>query len=364
MATANQQAQDWINTQLSFILRLEKKEQREVVKVLQKMETDLAEIIRKIDVTGAVRMTTREKRQVALFKQSNEIINEYYNGITAQEKNELTKLALMESKVVQSELNKILGFEFAAKIDARTARIVATETLFGEQNKKANVGQWWSGQKSSFKVKYRDAMQSGILANDSISDMVRRLRGTRELGFTDGIMNSTYTQAKNLVRTSIQNVANEARMESYQENTDVIKGVQWSATLDNRTTPICQALDGLQWDMEFNPIGHSQEYPGATAHFGCRSTQIPVLKSFEEITGVKLKNKIEDTGTRASMTGQVPRSTTYAGWLRDQSKEIQNEILGITRAKMFRSGKFNLRDFVNDENRPLTIEQIEKKKGV
>lgn len=362
MITANQKMRDYINTQASYILRLEKGQQKEVIKVLEKMNNELIKKIKKIDVTGTYKATLREKRQAELIKQSNELINEYYNSISTSEKANLTELAKVQTGSVVKKIDDIIGFNYATKIDAKKARFVATNTLFGEQNKKANVGQWWSGQKASFKTKYRNAVQTGIASDNSISDLVRKVRGTRELGFTDGIMNSTYTQAKTLVRSSIQNVANEARIETYKENDDLVKGYQWSATLDGRTTAICQALDGLQWDLDYNPIGHSQEFPGATAHFGCRSTQIPIIKSLEEITGIKLKKKIKDSGTRASMTGQVPRKTNYQTWLKSQSKETQNEILGINKAKLFRSGKFNLRDFVNDENRPLTIQQIKDMK--
>jgi hypothetical protein len=62
--------------------------------------------------------------------------------------------------------------------------------------------------------------------------------------------------------------------------------VQWVSTLDSRTTEICIALDGLQWTLpDYEPIGHKVDFPGAIAHWGCRSTQIAVVKSWEELGG-------------------------------------------------------------------------------
>jgi len=370
MTTANQEAVNWINTQQAYIVRLEKSEQRQVINVLEKMEKDLVATIRKSEVTEAVRDITKIKRQKELLKQSNIIIDDYYKDILVDQKAELTRLSQIQSASTAKGINTLFGVDLAIKLDTKTARIVATESIFGNQNAKANITQWWSGQGAGFKTKYRNAMQTGILANDSMSDMVIRLRGSRALGYSDGIMNTSYRNAKTLVRTSVINIANESRMQTYQENNDLVKGFTWSSALDNRTTPICQALDGLSWDLDYNPIDHSYEYPGSTAHFGCRSTQVPLLKSWEELAGKKKTIIEEEIGTRSArdletgLTGKVPKSTSYNTWLKDQTKENQNDILGVEKAKLFRSGKYTVRDFVNDDGIPLTLDEIANKNKV
>lgn len=67
-----------------------------------------------------------------------------------------------------------------------------------------------------------------------------------------------------------------------------------------------------------------------------------------------------DKGTRASMNGQVPASMTYPEWFEKQSASVQREVLGKTRYKWYKEGKFKLTDFV-DNGETLTIEQLMKK---
>ena len=67
----------------------------------------------------------------------------------------------------------------------------------------------------------------------------------------------------------------------------------------------------------------------------CRSTTVPVLKSWADI-GIDAGEIGE--GTRASMNGQVPDTLTYDGWLRKQSPEFQDEVLGKAKADLFRGG--------------------------
>ena len=133
-------------------------------------------------------------------------------------------------------------------------------------------------------------------------------------------------------------------------------GVQWVATLDNRTTRICIALDGLMWALpdtdaqdygDYTPLGHDKDFPGPTAHWGCRSTQISVLKPFDALIGPKgALSKAEameiSKGTRASMDGQVGVAAGFRTWLGGKSETFQNNLLGEAAAELWRAGNLSL----------------------
>jgi hypothetical protein len=141
-----------------------------------------------------------------------------------------------------------------------------------------------------------------------------------------------------------------------------VRGVQWISTLDSRTTKICQALDGLTWDLDLKPIGHNHVFPGATAHWGCRSTQVPLLKDWNElITDKRVAAALNafDKGTRASIGGQVPDTTSYQSWLEKRTPDQQLEILGKGRYEMFKQGKMNLVDMIDQTNNPRTLAQLQ-----
>lgn len=188
----------------------------------------------------------------------------------------------------------------------------------------------------------------GIAEGQGIDGIVRRIAGTRQNRFTDGILDESRRNIQAIVRTSVNGVMSGVRDEVFTENADVIKGIQFVATLDGRTTPICQALDGKVFD-----IGEGARPP---MHFNCRSTIVPVLKSWKEL-GIKLKEAPEST--RAAMNGQVPDRLSYNQWLKKQSTETQNDILGVGKARLFRSGEA-VDKFVDSNYRPLTLAQLSK----
>jgi len=105
-----------------------------------------------------------------------------------------------------------------------------------------------------------------------------------------------------------------------QANEDVLAGVQWVSTLDDRTMPICQNRDGMTYELNGGPR--------PPAHPNCRSTAIPITRSWEELG--QDGDEIPE-GTRASMDGQVPRSVSFYEWLKKQPESVQREALGPRR---------------------------------
>ena len=162
---------------------------------------------------------------------------------------------------------------------------------------------------------------------------------------TGDIVNGTNRhkrQAEPLVRTSVNHISSEARSAVNQANDDILKGEEWVAVLDSRTTIGCATLDGKI--LGFN------EPPFTPRHWGCRSLRVPVLKDEYQEGGLE--------GTRASIQGPVSAKRTYSGWLKDQSPEFQDQMLGRERGKLFRSGKIKLDQFVDDNYNPVSLEQL------
>jgi hypothetical protein len=81
----------------------------------------------------------------------------------------------------------------------------------------------------------------------------------------------------------------------------------------------------------------------------------PVLKSAKQL-GLK---KIPE-GTRASMNGQVPASTTYQQWLARQPIVVQEQVLGKARAQLFRDGKIKIEKFLNANYEQFSLEDLRK----
>jgi SPP1 gp7 family putative phage head morphogenesis protein len=167
-----------------------------------------------------------------------------------------------------------------------------------------------------------------------------------------GTFNHTKRYTSVIVHTTTSGVTSAARDKVFAENDEVIKGVQWVSTLDTKTSDICRGLDGQVF-----PINSGPRPP---AHMNCRSTTVPVLKSFREL-GIDLDELPDLTRptVRDGLAGNISNNKTYEDWLKTQDKVFQREILGTKRFELWSKGKLSLKDFVNvDEMKSLTLEEL------
>ena len=204
------------------------------------------------------------------------------------------------------------------------------------------LGTWFKGYNKSVRMGMMRAVRKGISAGESLPDIGRRLRKVTIL---------KRKQAEYIARTAVCNVVHNAREAVYEQNTDLIKAVQYIATLDTRTTLVCINLDGKTF-----PVA---EGPRPPMHFSCRSTTAPVIVSWKEF-GIK----DPPSATRASMNGKVSAKTTYKQWLRKQNKATQIKVLGKTRAELYRTGKVRIDKFVGKDYKPLTLKKLARKEGI
>jgi SPP1 gp7 family putative phage head morphogenesis protein len=156
-----------------------------------------------------------------------------------------------------------------------------------------------------------------------------------------------------LVRTSINQVANSASQQVYEANQDITKKYRYVATLDSRTSSICAALDGREFEYGKGPM--------PPQHFNCRSTTVPIIDP--DILPPSTIAK------RASADGPVPINTSYGQWLKDQPLKTQQDVLGPSKVPYFNRlvEKYGARDamakLVRDDGAELTLDQLRKRYG-
>jgi hypothetical protein len=223
----------------------------------------------------------------------------------------------------------------------------------------APSADWWARQAEDTALRFADVVRHGIAAGDTTEGIAARVAGRR--GYP-GIMEVARQNARSLVHTSIQEVANEARKETFRQNDDVVEGVRQVSTLDSSTTEICIAYDGAEFDLDGEPInGTTLPYEGGTPrHWGCRSVEVPITKTFKEL-GIDLPEP--EGGTRASADGPVPASMTFEEFLGQHTAAEQDEMLGQGRAELWREGKITLQQLLDQRGNPLTVEELREKYG-
>lgn len=268
------------------------------------------------------------------------------------------------------------GFQFELFEDAVPAQVRATvgiaQVNAGEVYAAALsrpfqgrlLREWMASIDTQRAARVRDAVRIGYVQNETVDQIVRRIRGTRANGYADGLLEIDRRSAEAVTRTAIAHFAGFTRDRFMQANEAIVASLAWTATLDTRTSPICRVRDGKRYtaDARHRPIGHSLAWLGGPglAHWACRSTAAPVLKSWREL-GIDADDV--DAETRASMDGQVPAETTFGEWLKRQSAARQDDVLGPTRGALFRRGDLPLERFYNDKGRYLTIEELRERSG-
>lgn len=222
--------------------------------------------------------------------------------------------------------------------------------------------EWASAMGERRMLRIRDAVRIGYTSQETIPQIVQRIRGTRGARYADGLIEIDRREAEAVVRTAVSHTASTVREQFYAANLDLVKAITWSSTLDTRTSEICRIRDGTMWTASepHKPLGHKYTWLGGPgrAHWQCRSSSVPVLKSWAEL-GVNIGEL--PASTRASMDGQVPEDTTFATWLRKQSAARQDDILGPTRGALFRRGGLSLDRFYNEKGRYLTLDEMRER---
>jgi SPP1 gp7 family putative phage head morphogenesis protein len=176
--------------------------------------------------------------------------------------------------------------------------------------------------------RFSQVVRNGLLTGETTQSIAGRLIGKLQFGEQASVRQLVAKggqatavadgQVMALVRTSINQVANAAAMQTYEANQDITRRYRYVATLDSRTSAICRALDGKEFEYGKGPT--------PPQHFNCRSTIVAVID--DSLLGPSKVAK------RASKDGPVPADTTYGKWLYDRPAE-QQKVLG-NKAPYFR----------------------------
>jgi SPP1 gp7 family putative phage head morphogenesis protein len=228
------------------------------------------------------------------------------------------------------------------------------------------VSKAFRGIATSQAEQFSQVVRNGLLTGETTPSIAKRLIGSLQFGEeakTVGQIAAAGGQltqvADNqiiaLVRTSINQVANAASQQVYEGNQDITKKYRYIATLDTRTSAICRALDGKEFEYGKGPM--------PPQHFNCRSTTVPVI----DYKTLDIPPPPE--GKRASMDGPVPGNETYGEWLAKQPRTTQADALGLGKVAYFNrlANKYGPTDamakLVRDDGSELTLAQLRSRYG-
>lgn len=124
-------------------------------------------------------------------------------------------------------------------------------------------------------------------------------------------------RALRIARTEQLRAYRSASLQSYQANSDIVRGWQWRASPSRRTCPVCLAMDGTEHPLE-EPFG---------SHPACRCTPVPLLRN-----------------------QPAPPHETGAEWFARQDEATQRAMLGAGKFDLYRTKQITLQDLVGTKD--------------
>lgn len=389
MADANQ---EYFDASLRHHIGVRRFSSQQVNSILSLIEKSDRSLVRKLrrgvsGVAGKPYTPQARERIVALLSSLRKLRAELVGQIQADFMSEMRSFAKHEVAVEIENLKFSIPFELTfAQPNLTSVAAAALARPFADGT---HLEAWFKGLLVSEQANLEKAIQLGVTQGESIDKIVSRVVGTRSNGYRDGVLSMTRRNAEAVVRTGVNHISNFARESVWEANSDILSAVRWVSTLDGRTSAICRARDG-----QMAPLGNHKLPKGTPrldpatarppAHVNCRSLVVALVEGQSVIDKIGDRPYVLDSRTRQrreldfkaeasrrGMTvkqvreqwkqkaiGTVPKDETYGSWLKRQSTEFQNEVLGVTKGKLFRKGGLTLDRFVDRKGHELSLGQL------
>ena len=353
------------------------------------------------------------KRLRAIIKQSSDSLDTWWLRSAIDMGTEMQGVAELQSEFIQNELKKVTAsgnvpINSVAISDKYAESVIMTDPsevniftskAFTEDNFKEfgsgkfrltaqqgasitlpngnTVRKAFRGIAESSAQRLDLAVRSGVFAGETLDQISRRLIGkldfdklqkanVKQIALAGGELTKLANhQIQTIVRTSVNQVTNQASQAVYAANKKVSPKYEYVATLDSRTSAICQRLDGQTFDYNNGPT--------PPQHFNCRSTTVPVVdfdglqKKYPNLE----KPPATQFDTRPSATGRVPQGTTYGNWLLNQDRKLQVKTLGSEgKVRIFKklakregSGQAALRKMIRNDGTEVSLAKLKQLYG-
>ncbi len=325
-------------------MRVEAGTRTKIIRLLNRLQVDLSAQLMSGNLTDA-----SKARLQTLLKQANETIEDYYTRISGEMTTTMQDIARIQASHTAS---LIVATEASLPTETFLTRLATNLLIHG-----APSADWWSRQSQDTAFKFANQVRQGVAQGETNEQIVSRIAGKPRLGIP-GIMAIPKQNARSLVHSSIQTVANAARMETFRQNSDVVAGVRQVSTFDSHTTETCIAYDGSMWDLDGNPLGDTDlpfvseegSLDGVPRHWGCRSVLVPIT---HRVAGLKELPPLDRQG----------KAKTMDEFLDSRTAEQLDEQLGKGRAQLYRDGKLTRQQLLDLSGNPLSTADLKKKYG-
>lgn len=293
-------------------------------------------------------------------ERNNAILSELQNltfGVQAQLSGDIAEAAAVASELSLAEHGKILSFNGAVadsavgfnfvQLSAEQLLSLAVTTPVG-----GRLLEDWVGiafEKHLIEDIKRDIL-AGMLKGESTKKLVDRIQ--------DGF-GGTRRDIISLVRTHVADANNRAAQAVYEANSDIVKEVEWSSTLEISTKsgfgvcPRCLSLDGRTWKL-------GEPHPPIPLHNRCRcfllaktisykglGLNIPELREAARPYTIRKPENI-DAGRHKSILEVGQYRGIGAEFVKSKGDKYLLNVMGPGRKALYDAGKIDFEDLVDE----------------
>jgi hypothetical protein len=340
----NQQIADRLVRRQLQAGRVETALRQQVFAQLALLESEILSALKSNDPTEFV-LLARRRRDIEQLMSENidPLVAERYRHIAVLLDAAMLRLAKDEAGAIQTIVNTATDEPVIEEQPSdRQLRAGVINGLFPSPSRPVDAStiasDWWTRAGLSVSLKVHDTLTVGVALEETLTDLARRIRGTAENGFADGVLGRAKTDAARLLTTQMTNTLGETRAAVAAANASRLIVIHQSV-LDSSTSYVCLGRHGLKYTADTHEgIGHAIPYlSGVPYHPNCRSSIVPALAD----------------------GGPIMQESARA-WLRRQGPAVQDEVLGPTRARMWREGRLSSpRQLLEaTSGTPLTLEEL------
>ena len=377
--TAQEQFMDAVIRHQIGLLRVAGGIGNRVVELLDQSEADLRRRIRDAHRKGlGFAATSQVRRLRRLLGEIEALRAEAWISAEDAYRSELRDLAIREPRFIdgiyKTTMPVLVGTQLPSAGDLTA--IVTAQPLAGR-----TLREWVRSAQLQDFARIRSEINIGLTQGETGPQIARRIVGRVTTQGRDGVTQISRRDARTIARTTVNSIGNHARQMYAAENAEFFPRELYIATLDERTTRVCAQFDGQRFPVNEGPI--------PPLHPNCRSLRTPLpdpepiferpakaftqrmlLREYTEMARLARVTKRSNLprGHRGrfdafarrrkrELIGQVPAKVTFQRFLERQSAEFQDDYLGRTLGRLFRSG-LPLTRTVDFDGRPLRLDEL------
>lgn len=277
-------------------------------------------------IAGSDLSALGRRELAALLREVETAITDAYAGIAQAQAASLAELAAADAAWASDQFGAR-----AASVSALDAALAAMLVLGYP------LAKLWQRQGAGLADRTAATIRTAAAMQTPVGDVLGAVLGQSGRG---GLFEQARNQAATLADTSAHAAAYAARQAAWKSAG--VQYLKWHSILDQRTTIGCAVRAGKLYTLDFQPVGHDIpiEQP-PPRHWNCRSLLAPMAPDFVPLGD-----------------GQDPYTESLDAWLKRQPESVQNELLGPTRAALWRAGKLDARGLLGRGGETLSVAEL------